>query len=342
MFDVPVPNATQLEDLEAYLVKRADGIKRCWVPDRPVYVDVHDFPLEIRVRGVWPIIHLVDGLMSRGLRPIPVCGTVSERGSEYVHAVRRLAARNGYGACLRIERDEIDDSKALSDSIAETLALLDVPTESVDVILDFGFVGRETAQTLRSIVSEALHVVRASGQFRNLAVAGGSVPEQLPKRDTGVVRREPRIEFDLWAQVLDTDSAMMPLAFGDFGVISPLYVPPSTPVNVPARIRYTTIREHVFLRTGRSGHNYLCTELVASEDFACAGFSAGDQRMALAARGLASPGNPGMWVGDDLNHHLELVSAQVWDAIRAKGLSRYFALPEPIHYPWLQRELTDE
>lgn len=43
----------------------------------------------------------------------------------------------------------------------------------------------------------------------------------------------------------------------------------------------------------------------------------------------------------DLNHHLELVSHQVWQLIQAGGVSRLFALPEPRRYPWLQPVLAE-
>lgn len=71
-------------------------------------------------------------------------------------------------------------------------------------------------------------------------------------------------------------------------------------------------------------------------------FSAGDQRMSLAAQGLASPGTPAIWVAGDLCHHLELVSAQVWASIQTAGLGDRYFLPEPRRYPWLQPVLVDQ
>ena len=64
--------------------------------------------------------------------------------------------------------------------------------------------------------------------------------------------------------------------------------------------------------------------------------------MALVANGIAGGGNPGTCIGDDLNHHLELVSEQVWETIREKRMVDQFSLPEPIRSPWLQTELMDD
>src|SRR5258706_2657637 len=113
----------------------------------------------------------------------------------------RLAAKHQSGVCLRVEREEINDSKLLADSVTAALDLLGCPAEQVDLVLDLGFVGKDGALPLRTTVIEAAKAIASIGRFRNLVIAGGSVPEQLPKRDTGVVRRVPRIEFDMWSEV---------------------------------------------------------------------------------------------------------------------------------------------
>lgn len=129
------------------------------------------------------------------------------------------------------------------------------------------------------------------------------------------------------------------IAFGDFGIVSPHYVPPAKLVKPPARIRYTTLRDHVFLRDNRKDYPELCRQLVASSDYLGADFSMADKRFALVAKGEAGPGNPATWVGDDTNHHLELVSAQAWSVLQQQDLDARFNLPEPHHHPWLQPEM---
>ena len=41
---------------------------------------------------------------------------------------------------------------------------------------------------LRALALEALQTATALGEFRNMAVAGGSIPEQLGKKDQGKIR----------------------------------------------------------------------------------------------------------------------------------------------------------
>jgi hypothetical protein len=171
-----------------------------------------------------------------------------------------------------------------------------------------------------------------------MIVAGGSIPEQLGKQDQGQVRRETRVEFGLWSELMDA----FPIVYADYGVVSPLYVPPKAPVNVPARIRYSTETDHAFHRAGRKEYRDLCSALVGSSDFSGEGFSLGDLRIYRCAKGMIKPGNATQWVASDANHHLELVSGQVWRAIESSGLTGRFALPEPVRRPYLQPELVLE
>jgi hypothetical protein len=342
LFDVLPPDPKQAKDPQAYLTKKVQGIVGCWAPDRPVYLDAHAFPLDALIGGMPPVAVVARGLAARGFQAVPVVGTESERGREYIAAIRRLAVDLGTGVCVRVEREELGEPMAFAASLSQTLDLLGVSAHMVDLVLDMDYVGKQSTPEVSSTAREALQAATSIGDFRNTVLVGGSVPEQLPKRDTGVVRREARIELEAWQQIVSLVDLPVPFAFGDFGVINPKYVKPGRPVNVPARVRYTTSREHIFLRTGRGGHGDLCRQLLAMQDeYAGAAYSAGDQRMDLAAQGLASVGNPSIWIAGDLNHHLELVSDQVWRLIQASGMSRLFALPEPRRYPWLQPVLAE-
>ena len=72
LFDVHVPVLKKGQKLETYLVGRVDGMYRCWEADRPLYVDVYNFPLDMRTEsGARPIAYLLNLMRSRGLRGYP-------------------------------------------------------------------------------------------------------------------------------------------------------------------------------------------------------------------------------------------------------------------------------
>jgi hypothetical protein len=257
LFDVPVPLLANGVLLEDYLTDCANGIRESWGRGRPVYVDVHDFPLDLRTRtGAQPIAHLLNLLRGGGVHAIPVTGTIADREPDYVANVREIIARDRRGACVRLAEDDLVEPQRLGGVIDATLAQLGIGAADTDVILDLRCVNGRHVEQLRATALEALQAVANAGSFRNVTVVGGSVPEVLSKRDVGKVRRESRIEFQVWNQLSDALGIQTALSFGDYGVIHAHFVPPNKGVRVPPRIRYTTSNEHASIAV-RSTANIL-------------------------------------------------------------------------------------
>lgn len=340
LFDVPAPALSNGKTMDAYLTERAQGIHGCWDRERPVYVDVHDLDPVLRTStGVQPIAFVLNQLRLRGSRAIPVTGTEADRGRDYVIAVKALAAQYGEGVCFRLDRDELADADRLHQSLTALLDAVSVEPANTDLILDYRYVGRETPETIRSSALDALKAIAGVGQFRNVVLAGTSIPDRLNKRDVGKIRHELRVELEAWRQLLLTPTMLIPVAASDYGVVGAHYVTPSGFVTVPSRSRYTTEREHIFRRAKRSEHVETCKQVVASPDFLGDTFSAGDRRVSMVAQGQTKPGAPANWVTDDTTHHVEFVSAQAWRILKTQGMDKQFNLATPSRRPWLQPEL---
>ena len=54
------------------------------------------------------------------------------------------------------------------------------------------YVGKDRLESLRATTLEALQAIHGIGLFRNVTIAGSSVPDLLNNRDQGKVRRETR------------------------------------------------------------------------------------------------------------------------------------------------------
>ena len=341
LFDVPLRVPKNNETLEDYLTKRVEGIHAAWGRGRPVYVDVHDLALDLRTSSdAAPITFLFDLLRMYSMSAIPVTGTESERDRNYLHAIRAIIARDQRGACLRLTEDDFSDPQILRTSVVGVLEALAVGPPELDVVLDFRHVGKRSVDVLRATAHDAFEAINNVGPFRNIVIAGSSVPDVLGKRDHGKIRRESRVELDLWIQLMTALSDRVPIAFSDYGIVGAHYVPPGKPVNVPARIRYTTTREHVYYRANHNEYPGICEQLIESTDFLDKNFSAGDRSIHKCANGTVGPGAPMDWVANDTNHHLEFVSEQIWRHLNESRLNSLFALPEPEHLPWLQGELV--
>ncbi len=111
-------------------------------------------------------------------------------------------------------------------------------------------------------------------------------------------------------------------------------------MNVPARVRYTALNQHTFLRGGSTEYPELCGQLIELPEFSGAEYSKGDQRYSLVANGHVAPGNQSNWITNDTNHHMEYVSKQVWGVIEQHDQFGLYDLREPSRDPWLQRELV--
>jgi hypothetical protein len=338
MFDLPnviiKPGAT----LDDYLLKRTEGIYKAWAADRPCYLDAFSVPVDWRAAsGEICVAFVTKRLRALGARVLPVTGTVTDRGVNYVKELYGLSQPDG--VCLRIGRDEFAEPKLLSESIRETLGVLGLGCSQVDVVVDYRYVGNGDLEHLRAAALDALTLLSGFGSFRNVMVAASSIPALLPKRDEGKVRREPRRDFELWAALFPLRPAGLAMPLCDYGIVGAHYVPPGKPVNTPARVRYTTPTEHIFLRGKRDEHSKACRQLLQLNDFSGSEYSVGDQRLSQSAAGRLGKGTAAMWVGYDANHHVELVSEQAWQVIKTAGLASLFSLDDAKPRPWLQPEL---
>ena len=297
LFDVPAPVLREGESLEEHLFRVATGAHGAWSNSSPMYVDVHDFPLETRVAtGVLPITFLFDILKQYGSSAVPVTGVKADREIDYLHAVGKIVGRDGKGACLRLQEDDLSDLQGLNPSVIEALAAVGLATGDIDLILDFGFIGGRNPDSLSELAIEALRTISVLGTFRNVIVSGTSVPERLGKKDQGKIRRERRIEVPLWQRVARTLGHDLGIVFSDCGVIGARYVTPTGPVRVPPRIRYSNSVEHLFLRGKPGEYAALCRTIVESNDFAGGNFSVGDRHFEQCAAGPCDSGNATTWV----------------------------------------------
>lgn len=186
LFDVPIPGPKSGKTLDAYLFDRAKGIHQSWGQDRPIYVDVHDLPPDLRTSsGAQPIAYLCDALRMHGSLAVPVTGTEADHDLDYLTAVSAIVARDRRGACLRLAEDDFVEQQLLKDGIARVLDLLKIDPSMLDVVLDLRYIGNRTHDSLQDVLLEALQNIHRIGQFRNLVIAGGSVPQTLGKSTQG-------------------------------------------------------------------------------------------------------------------------------------------------------------
>lgn len=339
LLDIPDPVLHGTSDLESHYFKRTKGISEAWPHARPLYVDMYNLPPQLRMAsGMHPLRYVFDQLAHLKVSAIPVTGTEADRDTAYWHTAFSLIRELNTGFCLRLSREDLNSRASLRPAIMKVLETAQCSPAQCDLLIDFRIMTAKDLPEIKAISLEVLQIVQSIGDFRNMAIAGGSIPEQMGKKHKGAIRLEKRNELTLWSDLLSA----RPLAYADYGIVSPTYVPPKGFVQAPARIRYTTETDHVFRRAARSEYVSLCRDLLGCSEFKGKHYSYGDHLIYSCAKGAIRLNQPGQWVLADTNHHLTLVSTQAFDVLKSKKLDQHFEILESVARPWLQPDLLTE
>lgn len=224
---------------------------------------------------------------------------------------RRFAVDQAAASGLLIARFPFSGRVSeLEDDVAELLGDLELPPESVALILDFKDVhGADPNDLAQRFLAARLFTEEG---FDSVTVAATSFPAGIasfPRRWS----LHNRPELTAWRQVVESTGSE--IGFGDYACRSSAFPPPGF-ANTLAQTRYT-LEDHVLIYRGnllRSDHNQhriIATELTSTSNYMGGDFSWGDgeiNKVASAERGV---GNRSNWIGFETSHHWSLTSTQV-------------------------------
>src|ERR1700694_143244 len=314
-FDIQKPE--KRHSLQLHLQSVVDGISDCWGGDQTVFIDLLDLGVEARVEtGEHPLSYVFRQFGSSlfPLAAVPVTGLLADRDEAYIEAVQDIAATDGRGIGLRLQRHAVDDPAETERGILGLLARLVILPRDVDLFLDFRSVVNDDVASLTRRSVRLLRVLFDRFKFRSVTVTCSNVPDSVADvvETWDSVAKVPRIEWRLW----DLIRAGVPveIRFGDYATVAPDFLGGAGGnQNINAKIRYSTPLNYVFLR-GRPlfkpQKNFeqfydLAAKLVEMEEFAGPDSSWGDGEIHACARRAVKHGNLTTWVQRTCNHHLE-------------------------------------
>jgi hypothetical protein len=102
-----------------------------------------------------------------GLQLIPVTGLI--RGDEYQSSCREVIANDRHGVCIRLQKEDFEESDDLAAQVASLLETLGVIPSEADLVLDLRAIGANEGNTLRSAIPVLAHLRRPPG-FAGVAV----------------------------------------------------------------------------------------------------------------------------------------------------------------------------
>jgi len=277
--------------------------------------------------GDWMAPEAFDAVIERcctvGLQPVPVSGL--RRDGRYQSVVAGALERCRSGVALRLGREDFPPAGAdLSERIEEFLSMMRLAPGSVDVVLDLGWIARETWEANTIWARSALLVLPHVGGWRNLAVAATGTPAYATGIQHMAIEPRPRVEWWLW-KILHQERRALPRmpTYSDYGVVHPGRVEegidPKGLKRIPL-LRYTTVEEELMVRGAdldkEPDHlpellRRLINQLRASPDGFDPGFSAGDGWIGETDQRVDRPGNRTTWKFVGQNRHLAFVSWQL-------------------------------
>ncbi|HWM45596.1 MAG TPA: beta family protein [Xanthobacteraceae bacterium] len=245
---------------------------------------------------------LLEGFSSYDAKIIPVIGL-----REKIHrasSLAKYALTTNSGVAIRIGFDDLQDH----DLLKSVLTTLRIPAEECIPVLDITEADiSDTKEFAKSLIGWLVNY-RSIGNWPRIVLSGSSFPikNPAPPKSATMVSR---LEWQLWRSANEMDQSLRDfLFFGDFGADNSHFVFESGGRPIP-HLRYATESEWLVVRGDGSDPllRGVSKRIFDSRHFRGATFSAGDEFIALWARGSASTADPSVWRMANMNHHITTV-----------------------------------
>jgi hypothetical protein len=256
--------------------------------------------------------------------------------------VSEVTKRDGRGLALRLPPDDFLEIERLEEALGRCLATLGIPVPLIDLIIDYEAIGRLPATqgaelAIVNVVASAIQFASSFG-FRRLVLCGSSIPDWPTGKKQPARLAISRRELSAWRKFTE-DRPGFALGFGDYAVISPFQTKPAKTVRVPARVRFATPEQQVFLRAPRKQYRALAQTAVRDEEFRLVQPSWGSNAVRECAANYGDSGGPTQWVARDTNMHIESTVIHVEDHLRRVAPELLGPHVEIARTPWLQDSL---
>lgn len=164
--------------IDRHLRDVSKRLEQAWGAERLIFVDLLWIAESDRMAdGAHPLAHVFSTARDRGLQLIPVTGLM--RGNEYQTACRDIFSCDARGVCLRLQREDFDETQDLGQQVAALLDVLGVSPSETDLILDLRALGATEGSTFMAAVPAFMRSVPQLADWRSFALAATAFPENL-------------------------------------------------------------------------------------------------------------------------------------------------------------------
>lgn len=307
--------------LDFRLDKIANKIKTTWGISRPIFIDLFGIDLNKRVSGgLHPLIFIFDRLRNLNVKAIPTTGF--DRDDAYNKALIKIVNEGNRGVCIRLLKDDMENTDELEDNLESILSYLNIGCENAHLLLDFRTLKVGEVGVSIDVAIDVIRSLPNVNDWCTLTIAASGFPGSLAEIGTHAVGRLPRTELQLWNALITRRAEIERLpSFADYGIQHPdLLELDWNTISLVSNIRYTLPSEWLILRGGSNKKDgwdqshQLSRELIVMSDYYGDPFCWGDRYIANCAHETVGPGNMTIWRKVGTNHHLTLVSSQIANA----------------------------
>ena len=317
----PIPwdfkNDQPAKTIDQHLLKVDSNLERSWGIDRALYVDLLEIGETERMRdGTHPLTYVFEKARKKGVQAIPVTGFAI--GDDYQLAIRDIIKDDRRGVCLRLQREDFEESNDLHSQISALLNTLHVPKSETDLILDLRALNLQDRGNASIDVPSMIRSLPHLQRWRSFVLGATAFPVDLMGLPPSEISVIPRSEWILWKDLVVRRRVPRLPTFSDYGIShpQPSEVDPRV-MRASASIRYTTEKAWLILKgKNLKDHGYnqfhdVSNKLLNKSEYSGPEFSWGDRYICECASRRVSSGNLTTWRKVGTSHHIAYVRQQL-------------------------------
>jgi len=280
--------------------------------ERPFFIDQWLLtPTNIKQDTNYIVEMLGECARIHNLSLIPVTGL--SRDILYQATVKKVLDAHHQGVCLRLFIDDITSATFKKD-INTILALLRLPPESLDIIIDLRITD-QNAPTFDVLCNSIPYLEK----WRNLIIASGAFPEDLSKLHKNDVHYLERTDWISWKDQVTSKSLPRKPIYSDYTIQHAEYIMREGQFYPSASIRYTSddywiiMRGEAIKRDGPGSAQWQANAMLLCDmpEYCNPTFSEGDKYIKEISLQRKETGNTTTWLRAGINHHMTFVVRQI-------------------------------
>lgn len=229
-----------------------------------------------------------------------------------------VMAAHGPAFCLRLDATDVGTANSTLNSIRSFLRSRKAIPDQVYLLLDMQCLHARNPDDVLDPINRFLALVNDE-RWAGIVIGGYGMPDQL---STAVQTNEqaylPRIEQTIFNS-LDASGLRSPVWFADYTILSPSVVELDwrliSRVMTPKALyalddTWLVVRGSAFSShpDGYAQYYDIAANIVALDEYAGEGYSAGDKYISERARRVGKSGSPASWITACVNHHVTVTA----------------------------------